>query len=312
VFLASSVFSGERPSFQAWVTDVRLEAKGKGISQATLDAAFTDLTPIPKVIELDRNQPEFKLTLEQYLDRVVTQTRVASGRKNLSRHKTLLADVSQRYGVGERFIVALWGIETSFGQRTGKFPVIDAVATLAYDGRRSRFFRKELFHALQILEARHISAEEMLGSWAGAMGQFQFMPSSFQSYAVDYEGDGCIDIWNNLGDAFASAANYLSRSGWVKDQIWGREVRLPEPFDPALIGLNVRKHLSEWHEMGLVLVDGRNLPSKPDLSASVVAPDGIKGRTFVVYNNYRVFLRWNRSHYFAVAASTLADRIAGP
>jgi membrane-bound lytic murein transglycosylase B len=299
-------------SFKVWLADFREEARGQGISRETLNKALTDLKPIPRVIELDRNQPEFKLSLEQYLNRVVPEEQIARGREKLDEHGALLADVSRRYGVRESLLLALWGIETRYGRITGAYPVVDAIATLAYDGRRSSFFRKELIHALQILEAGHISSRKMKGSWAGAMGQIQFMPSSFLHFAVDYDGDGRIDIWHNMGDAFASAATYLTKSGWVTGQHWGREVRLPDSFDPTLLGLKNRKPSSVWRAMGVGPVGGETGSAKQDLSASVVAPDGPKGRTFLVHDNYRVILRWNRSHFFAVAVGTLADRIAEP
>jgi membrane-bound lytic murein transglycosylase B len=211
--------------------------------------------------------------------------------------------------VEPRFLIAFWGVETNYGRLTGDFSVIASIATLAYDGRRSAFFRRELMHALQILDDAHISPDKMKGSWAGAMGQLQFMPSTFQAFAVDHDGDGKIDIWDNLGDAFASAANYLARSGWVKGQPWGFEVRLPETFAPELLGLKVRKPLSQWESLGVRRPEGTDLSEGPDLMASVVRPDGSNGRAFVALHNYRVILKWNRSSFFGVAVGTLADRI---
>ena len=300
-------FSAEnRPDFQAWLEGFRTEALANGISQATLDEALSDLEPIPRVIELDRDQPEFKLTLQEYLTRVVPGSRVAEGRRKLAENQTILAGNYRRFGVQPRFLVALWGIETNFGQLTGDFPVIAATATLAYDGRRGRFFRNELLNALRVVDQGHISADKMKGSWAGATGQFQFMPSTFQKSAVDFDQDGRIDIWNNRQDAFASAANYLVQSGWVKDQIWGREVRLPERFSRSLVGLKTKKRLSEWQALGVRRISGQDLPKSPDLMGSVVEPEGPGGRVFLVYD-----LNWNRSDFFAIAVGTLADRIEG-
>lgn len=309
--VATSFSAEKRSSFEVWLAKLRREALSNGISQATLDIALSDLKPITRVIELDRKQPEFVLTLDEYLNRVVTESRVAKGQEKLAENRTLLAKVFQRYGVQPRYLVALWGIETDFGRQSDHFSVVGALATLAYDGRRGDFFRKELFYALRILDNGHISAHKMTGSWAGAMGHLQFMPSTFHNFALDYDGDERIDIWNDLGDAFASAANYLSKSGWIKGRIWGREVRLPKGFNRMLLGLKKRKRLSEWQALGVRRPSGKDLPKKPDLLASVVEPDGPKGKAFVVYDNYRVILNWNRSHFFGIAVGTLADRIAG-
>jgi len=298
-----------KPSFQVWLADVRKEALANGVSEETLNNAFRDLRPIPLVIKRDRSQPEFKLTLDEYLNRVVTERRIREGRKKLHEHRDLLTHIAKKYGVHQEYVVALWGIETRYGERTGSFPVLAAVATLAYDGRRSKYFRRELLNALKILDDGHISAENMNGSWAGAMGQVQFMPSSFQSYAVDYDGDGRIDIWNNVGDALASAANYLARSGWKGDQGWGQEVQLPKGFNKKLINSRVRKSLNEWQRMG---VSGKGFPQNLNLQVSIVQPDRQGGRTFLAYPNYRVILKWNRSNFFAVAVGTLADSIKAP
>ena len=208
-------------SFQEWLNGVRKEARAAGVSDKVLDRAFRDLKPIPRIIELDRSQPESKLTLNQYLDRIVSGKTIWDGRRLYREHRELLNKISDQYGVEPQYIVALWGIETRYGRITGGYPVIAALATLAYDGRRSAFFRAELIRALKILEEGHIAFEDMDGSWAGAMGQVQFMPSSFVTYAVDYDGDGRTDIWDNVSDALASAANYLSKSGWARNQGWG-------------------------------------------------------------------------------------------
>ena len=296
-------------SFQAWLADIRKEALANGVSEETLNHALKDLRPIPLVVKRDRSQPEFKLTLDEYLKRVVTEKRIRKGRKKLRENRGLLTRISKKYGVEPEFIIALWGIETSYGERTGGFPVLAAVATLAYDGRRSRYFRREFLNALKIIDDGHISAENMNGSWAGAMGQVQFMPSSFQSYAVDYDGDGRIDIWNNVGDALASAANYLARSGWKEGQGWGQEIQLPEGFNKKLISSRIRKSLSEWQRIGIL---AKEFPQNSNLQASIVQPDGEGGRAFLAYPNYRVILKWNRSNFFAVAVGTLADRIGAP
>ncbi len=298
----------EAQSFEVWLGDLRAEAEAAGIGESTLDAALDGLSPIPRVIELDRRQPEFTQTFDEYMARRVTPGLVEEGRRVLSEQRALLTEIGGRYGVQPRFIVALWGVETRYGKYTGGFPVIAALATLAYDGRRSAYFRSELLNALEIVDQGHIEPANMIGSWAGAMGQNQFMPSSFLRFAVDFDGDQRRDIWTTHADVFASTANYLSRAGWRGDQTWGREVRLPEGFDPALAGLGVVKRLSGWQRLGVRRADGGDLPSR-DLRASIVLPGGADGPAYVVYSNYRAILKWNRSDYFAVSVGYLADLI---
>ena len=296
--------------FSVWLDGVRAEARQRGLKAETILSSLSNIKPIPRVIELDRRQPEFTLTLDQYLSRVVSERRVRKGRERYSKHRSLLLKVSAKYRVQPRFILALWGIETDFGRLKGGFPVISALATLAYDGRRSTYFRKEMFNALTIVDQGHIVAKSMIGSWAGAMGQNQFMPSSFLRYAVDYDGDGRRNIWTSVEDVFASTANYLRRMGWRDDQTWGRKVRLPKDFDNALLGLKIKKGLIVWQELGVRRFDGGDLPRR-NLTASIVSPGKIKGPVFVVYGNYRAILKWNRAHFFAIAVGRLADHIAG-
>jgi membrane-bound lytic murein transglycosylase B len=298
--------------FATWLKGLRSEAAEKGIRAQTLDRALSGIQPIPRVVELDRRQPEFTLTFDQYIDRVVPQSRVDQGKARLRENRELLSEISQKYGVQPRFIVAFWGIESDFGRLDGGFSVVQSLATLAFDGRRSAFFRAELIRALRIIDQGHITADSMRGSWAGAMGHFQFMPSTFESFAVDYDGDGKRDIWTNKKDAFASAANYLSRSGWKGDQTWGRPVRLPANFDKSLIGLETKKPLEEWSRLGVTRSDGTPLPAaRSDVQGSLVVADNKNGPgpTFLIYDNYRVTLKWNRSTFFAVAVGTLAERI---
>jgi membrane-bound lytic murein transglycosylase B len=266
--------------------------------------------PIARVLELDRRQPETTLTFDEYITRVVTQSRVDSGRARIAENRELLDKVSARFGVQPRFIVSLWAIETDFGRIQGNFSIIAALATLAYDGRRSAFFREELYNALRMVERGLASPKDMKGSWAGAMGQSQFMPSSFLAYAFDMDGDGKADIWGNRADVFGSIANYLSKVGWKGTETWGREVKVPATLDTALIDYNkVQKPLAEWHALGVRKTDGTDLPIR-DLNASLVRPARDSDRpTLLVYNNYRVLLRWNRSLYFATAVGYLADRI---
>lgn len=300
----------ESQPFAQWLDDFRRDALGQGIRQATLDAAFEGIEPIPRVIELDRRQPEFTLTFQQYMERVVPATRVEKGRRMLAENRALLDEVGKKYGIEPRFLVAFWGVETDFGRVKGGFQVVPALATLAHDGRRSTYFRGELINALKILDQGHVKPAEMMGSWAGAMGQCQFMPSSFLNFAVDQNGDGRKDLWNDKADVFASAANYLTRSGWKNDQTWGRPVRLPDGFDPALAGLKIRKSLAEWSKLGVRRADGGALPAR-DLQAAVVFTEGPGSAAYLVYDNFETILKWNRSTFFAVAVGSLADRIKG-
>ncbi len=297
--------------FQDWLADMRQRARAEGISPDVVDSALHDgLTPRQDIIESDRNQPEDTRTFAAYLADVVNDWRVRVGRERLAANADLLREVGNAYGVQPRFIVALWGIETAYGEVDPGYPVIQSLATLAYDQRRREYFTAQLLAALRILEAGHISQDAMMGSWAGAMGQNQFMPTSYLDYAVDYDGDGRANIWSSKADIFASAANYLAQSGWRKDETWGRRVQLPADFDPALIGRDTVKDLQRWQALGVRRHDGRDLPPA-NLSASVIAPDGVDGPAFVGYNNYRTLLTWNRSDYFAISVGVLSDRIAG-
>jgi membrane-bound lytic murein transglycosylase B len=296
--------------FSSWLDELRQEARSKGISETTLHEALDSLEPIPRVIELDRKQPEFTQTFWRYLDTRVTQTRIERGRILLETHKELLDRIEMRYGVQPRFLVAFWGLETNFGDYLGSFSVIGSLATLAYDPRRSDFFRAELLAALAIIDEGNISAPNMLGSWAGAMGQTQFMPSTFVRFAVDADGDGRRDIWYSLPDVFASAANFLSESGWQGDKTWGREVRLPSDFDLEMTGLEVEKSLAAWQILGVRKSNGEDLP-RVNMQGSVILPAGHNGPAFLVYNNFHTILRWNRSDLYAIAVGHLADRITG-
>jgi membrane-bound lytic murein transglycosylase B len=308
LFALAGGAAGNEVSFPSWLAALKQEARQAGIRDATLDRAFAGVQPIPRVIELDRKQPEKTMTFAQYMERVVSQTRIAEARRRLEENRAILEPIGRKFGVQPRFIVALWGIETNFGQNMGSFPVVASLATLAYDGRRSSFFRKELLNALRILDQGHITPEAMIGSWAGAMGQSQFMPSSFLAYAVDWNGDGRRDIWGTREDVFASIANYLAKSGWRGDAGWGAEVRLPPRFDMRLAGLEVKKPIAFWHEAGVRQPDGRGVPGGSG-EASLVLPGGSEGPALLVTENYRAILKWNNSVYFASAVGYLADSL---
>ena len=244
----------------------------------------------------------------QYHKRIVSPLRIQQGRQMMAQHRRLLEEVGQKYGVQPRFIVALWGIETSYGRNTGNFNIIEALATLAYDGRRRHYFRRELLAALHILQEGHISPDKMTGSWAGAMGQSQFMPSSFLNLAVDYNGDGRKDIWTTPADVFASAANYLSQSGWRPGQIWGRPVQLPKRFNTRHANLNIRKSLHRWQKIGVRSSSGQHLP-RVSMRGSIILPNDSLYPAFMVYHNFRVLMKWNRSTYFATSVGLLADAV---
>lgn len=296
--------------FTVWLEEFKGEAAAAGISQATLAAAFEGVEPLETIVELDRRQPEFTQTFWTYVDRRVTPRRVERGRELLKQHRPLLKKIRARYGVQPGFLVAFWGMETNFGDFMGDTPVIAALATLAYDRRRSDFFRSQLLDALRMVDGGHADLADLTGSWAGAMGQLQFMPETFMRYAVDGDGDGRRDIWRSYPDAFASAANYLNSVGWRPHERWGREVRLPNGFDLSLADLAIEKPIAEWQRLGVRRANGRNLP-RAGMAASIVLPGGVDGPAFMVYQNFRNILVWNRSLLYALSVGYLSDRIIG-
>lgn len=296
--------------FAAWRDQLRQEALARGISEQTFDQALGDFQPVARVIELDQRQPEFVDTFWNYLDRRVNDRRLALGKENLFEHRKLLKQVQSQYGLPPALLISFWGLETNYGATTGGFSVPIALATLAYDHRRSAFFRAELLNALSILEQGHVPVADMKGSWAGAMGQMQFMPSTFLHYAVDGDGDGHKDIWRSLPDAFHSAANYLNRIGWQTGEIWGREVKLPEGFDFENARLDIKRPVHAWTALGVRRADGKALP-KSKISGAIVLPQGHAGPAFLVYRNFDVIMQWNRSINYALAIGHLADRLNG-
>ncbi|MDE1146293.1 MAG: lytic murein transglycosylase [Azospirillaceae bacterium] len=300
----------QQADFARWLDGVRQDALAQGISKATLDLALANVQELPRVIDLDRKQPEGTVTFATYASRVVSNDRIQKGRELMRQNAALLAQVSARYHVQPQYIVALWGLETNYGKITGGFRIIDALATLAHDGRRPAYFRKELIQALRIVEEDKVDPATMKGSWAGAMGQVQFMPSAFFKYAQDFDGCGRRDIWTKTPDVLASAANYLSTVGWDANTTWGREVTLPaKGLDTAAAaGLDKKRTLAEWGKAGVRTLDGKALPARA-LSASLVIPDGPDGRAFLVYDNYRAIMNWNRSTYFATTVGLLADQL---
>lgn len=295
-------------SFNVWIDDFKQEAQAEGISKETLSQALAEVTLQERAIKLDKRQPYKTKTLDQYLTLVAPQSRIQKAQRLYQEHKEELDAVAKAYGVQARFIVALWGIESSFGQNTGGFPIIDSLATMAYEGRRETFFKKELIHALRILDEGHIAHADMKGSWAGAMGQTQFMPSSFRAYAVDHNQDGKKDIWQDKRDVFASIANYLKNTNWDNTTTWGRVVTLPDDFDPALVDIKISKSLSEWQVLGVRQINGSDLSSR-HLKASLIQPEDDGASYFLVYDNFKRILKWNRSLYFATGVGVLSDSI---
>ena len=307
----TQVAQSELGDFDTWLAGLKQEAIRRGIRAETVETALAGVEPLPEVIQRDRSQREFTLTFTRYMRGAVTEGRVEKARELLEQNRALLEKVAAQYGVQPRFLVSFWGLESNFGQHTGGYSVVAALATLAHEGRRHDFFRAQLLDALQILDEGHISVAEMTGSWAGAMGQLQFIPSTFVNFAVDYDGDGHRDIWHSLPDIFASAANYLSQEGWKGDRTWGRQVRLPIKFDYSLASLGERKTLGEWAALGLRREDGGPLPQADGIEASLVLPAGQRGPAFLIYENFRTILVWNRSILYALSVGHLADRIDG-
>jgi membrane-bound lytic murein transglycosylase B len=317
---APQVFAQER-NFSTWLEGVRVQARQMDISETVIQNALKDVQPVRRIIERDRNQAEDKLPLAVYLNRVVSKRTIERGREMARKHRDLLAQISKKYGVQGRVILAIWGIETRFGAVKANVPLIPSIATLAFDKRRSKYFRSQLIAILKMLDKGYIEQENLLGSWAGAMGQPQFMPSSYLAYAQDFDGDGRRDIWKNTGDVLASIANYLAVHGWRPDKTWGRAVQLPEGLSARLgkftrraaRGCRARtsepKRMSEWQAAGVRRIDGSDLPAR-DLSAVLVIPDGPAGKeAFLVYRNYAAIMGYNCAHLYSVTVGILSDKI---
>jgi membrane-bound lytic murein transglycosylase B len=311
--------------FADYVVSLKAEALAKGFSQNLIDESFANVKFHKRAVKADRSQPENVETLDTYLPKRVPKWKVDKARALYKEHFNLLNEIGIKYQVQPRFIVALWGLETNFGKFTGGYNVVSALSTLAYEGRREVFFKKQLMAALTILNEGHISSDNMKGSWAGAMGQNQFMPTSFLSYAVDGDGDGKKDIWQNQADVFSSMANYLQKEGWNDELTWGRQVKLPENFDYTLAipkntgsrkkwlkaWAKTEKTLAQWQALGIRRADGTNLPSV-DIKAALVFPDDKNGRVYLAYDNYKSLMHWNLSYYFVSSVGHLSDRIKFP
>lgn len=306
----TAAVSERDPEFAACIAGLQVRARETGISEPVVRDVLGAVERIERVIELDRQQPEFTATFTDYYTRRVTEERVERGRALLAEHRKLLTKVQRDTGVPAHYLVSFWGLETNFGGYFGALPVPAALATLACDERRSNFFTGELLAALRIIDDGDVTPERMLGSWAGAMGHMQFLPSVFLQHAVDGDGDGKRDLWRSIPDALASGGNFLRHLGWEEGVRWGREVRLPNGFDYSLAGRDDRQPLSRWAKLGVTDVHGNALPNL-DLPAALIVPAGHTGPVFLVYKNFDVIMRWNRSEFYALAVGRLADRIAG-
>ncbi|GGP39101.1 lytic murein transglycosylase [Shewanella saliphila] len=296
--------------FATCVINLQQKAKVAGISQHIIDTTVANLKYVPRVIELDNQQPEFTTTFGDYFEKRVTTWRVEQGRKMLAKHHDLLTQLTHDYGVPGQYIVAFWGLETNFGSYKGSMPVLDSLATLACDPRRSDYFTGELLQALKLKQQYQFDDSKMVGSWAGAMGHTQFMPTNYRKYAVDGDGDGVADLWNSEADALTSAANFLQHLGWQADERWGREVLLPANYSFEYLGSKSTLPLSQWHALNIKKTNGQAI-STPDMQAALYLPAGHTGPAFLGYANFNVIMRWNRSEFYAISVGHLADRING-
>lgn len=312
-----------KPSFSTYLADLKQQAAARGYAPALIEQAFADIRYREKVVGLDKKQPEFTETLASYLPKRIPDWKVDKAVELYKTHQALLDKIAVDYQVQPRFIVALWGLESNFGKITGQFPVVASLVTLAYEGRRRELYEKQLWAAMDILSQSPVAFADFKGSWAGAMGQTQFMPTSYLAYAQDYDNDGHKDIWRNQADVFASIANYLKQEGWQGEQTWGRRVQLPKGFDlsnAVARGSKGREQwlanwqqsersLAQWQALGVRRIDGSDLP-KVDVNAALIIPDEGVDRAYLVYSNYKTLMHWNRSYLFATSVGYLADKIA--
>ena len=306
LFISNPLFASKKniKDFNKFVVHFAEKKLDKKINKKLIQEFLKKTKFVKRVIELDRSQPEFKLSLDEYLQKVITKSRIKKAILKYKNNKTTLDKIGDHFNVQPRFIVALWGIETDFGRVTGSFPVISSLTTLVYDGRRGAYFEKELLNALKIIENGHITMDNMKGSWAGAMGQCQFMPSSFIRYARDWNKDGKIDIWHTKMDVFASASNYLKEVKWNNKKTWGRKVYFKN--NQKIKNNKDWYSLKKWKSLGILNVDETELPNL-DLKARLIIPENYQNYGYLVYSNFESLLKWNRSNYFAIAVGTLSD-----
>ena len=307
------------PAFDVWLAELRAEAEARGIRPDVLERALTGIEPVAQILERDRTQAEFTYSLDAYLRRRLTPRTVRTAREMHRKHRALVERVGKTYGVDPRLLIAVWGLESEFGRFAGVRPTVPTLATLAYDPRRGAMFRTELLNALEIVNRGDIELERLKGSWAGALGQPQFMPSSYLRYAQDFDGDGRRDIWSSSPDVFASIAYYLQQHGWEKGRTWGREITVPPAAEKAVAAVPLRSEgcrarramtveqpLSAWRKLGLRTTTGQPLPGAPTITASLIRDDS---RAFLVYGNYEALLDYNCAHSYALSVALLADRL---
>ncbi|WOI56139.1 lytic murein transglycosylase [Palleronia sp. LCG004] len=302
--------TAEARAFAEWVSRFRGRALTQGVSSQVFDAAFEDAAYLPEVIARDRNQSEFTSTIWQYLDRAASDARVENGRAALREHGRILDAIEARYGVEKEVVTAVWGLESAYGTRRGDIDIVSALATLAHDGRRGAFFEAQLVGALKIVQSGDVAPRQMTGSWAGAMGHTQFIPTSYIAYAVDFTGDGRRDIWSDdPTDALASTAAYLANFGWVTGQPWGVEIRLPEGFDYSQASRQIKRMPSDWAAAGVTGIDGAAVEDFGE--ASILLPAGASGAAFMIFRNFEVIERYNAAEAYVIGVGHLADRLAG-
>ena len=307
-FLTTSVFASNH-TFEDFLVQIRQMATEQGVSKTTIDKAFFQLSPRPDALKEDRKQPEFNQNFWSYVNKRVTQTRLNNGYDTLKQNSSLLNKTTQQYGVPAYVLVSFLGIESNYGYHTGSHNLVQSLATLAYDRRRSNFFTRELIELLKLIDKNKIPLDAK-GSWAGAMGAVQFMPTSVQAYGVDANKDGKIDLWNDKQDIYASAANFLKKNGWAKGEKWGREASIPKNFDYKQTGLGIKKGVNDWAKLGVLRANGNRLPNS-NMKASLIVPMGHRGPAFLVYRNFDVIMDWNHSILYAISVGYLADRING-
>ncbi len=299
----------QRSEWDNWLETLKKEMISKGISEKTINKAYTDdyFHEIKEVVLQDNKQPEFMLTSDTYINKLVNKKTVQKARQHYKELLPQYKKISDKYGVPLHYLISFWAVETHFGNNKGQYHLIDGLTNLSYKNRRADFFKRELFNVLLIMDKYNFSEDKMLGSWAGAMGHFQFMPSTYNAYAIDYDGDGVADIWDNFDDAIASAANYLSSLGWKKDEPWGQEVTLPWNFDYSLVGPKKYKTVKEWKKLGIIGANNQKLKLPENAAATIIIPDGRRGRAYIVLSNFRRIMIWNRSVNYALAVVSLAD-----
>ena len=308
LFISFSAQAFDEQDFSAWIKELKAEAKLENISSKTIKNTFKKAQYLPQVIALDKAQPEFISPFLSYVNKRVTPSSIDFGKTMLHQHAAILNQVEANYGVPSTVLVAFWGLETNYGKNKGNFNLPSALMTLAYEGRRAQFFRGQLLDTMRIIDAGHNNVEAMRGSWAGATGQMQFMPSTMLNHGIDADGDGRINIWTSFPDAFTSAANYLAKTGWRKDEPAMKEVKLPDNFDYSLAQLNIRKSVADWVKLGVLTSDESAIPVLDNVA--IVLPQGYKGPAFMVFSNFDVIMDWNRSVNYALSVAHLANQFS--